>query len=100
MLFRSLRIDIGVGSYIEFEVPRDLTASGANAYDDRSYFRGMVIKVEHNIDAQAPNASTTFTVGYVRSVSEEGTDLCMEDHPLYAKVGDYAQNLGIPMDIV
>lgn len=77
------RTDIGVGSYIQFEVP-------TNRHDNEtqpSWFRGIVLKVGISISAQSLESSTTFTVGYVRTFAEDyARRLTMYDHPLYADV--------------
>jgi hypothetical protein len=74
------RTDIGVGSYIEFEIPKDL-------HDPQSfpkYFRGMVLRVSTTLDAQSSQAGTTFTIGYTRTQVEDGEGiLTMTKHPIY-----------------
>lgn len=89
-----LRLDIGVGSYVEFEVP-------GNLHQDLStpkHFRGIVVKVELSIDAQSANAGTTYTVAYVRRKDEdEQKVITMDSNPIYAEM--YPQNLGMAMDI-
>ena len=85
-----LRIDIGVGSYIEFEVPLD-----NNSVRPPMLFRGIVIKVEINIDAQSANATTTFTVAYLRRKDEEGGDITMTEHPIYESM---LQPLGVRLN--
>jgi hypothetical protein len=74
------RTDIGVGSYIEFEVPE----SKHNYATQPNSFRGIVLKVGISISAQSSESSTTFTVGYVRSFREDVSEiLTMQEHPLY-----------------
>jgi hypothetical protein len=76
------RTDIGVGSYIEFELP-------ANFHEDYSvpkYFRGIVLRVHTTLDSQSSQAGTTFTIGYVRTQAEDSSpDLTMADHPIYTR---------------
>lgn len=75
------RTDIGVGSYVEFEVPE----SKHNPSTQPNFFRGIVLKVGINISAQSLDSSTTFTVGYVRAYREDVSQvLTMQEHPLYA----------------
>lgn len=74
------RTDIGVGSYIEFKVPKDLH----NENSSTKYFRGIVLRVATTLDAQASQATTTFTVGYVRTQLEDVLGvLTMTSHPIY-----------------
>lgn len=74
------RTDIGVGSYIEFKIPKDLH----NENSSTKYFRGIVLRVATTLDAQASQATTTFTVGYVRTQLEDGMGvLTMTSHPIY-----------------
>lgn len=74
------RTDIGVGSYIEFEVPENRHNDGTQP----NWFRGIVLKVAISISAQSLDSSTTFTVGYVRTYPEDVSQaLTMQEHPLY-----------------
>jgi hypothetical protein len=74
------RTDIGIGSYIEFEIPKDLH----DPQSSNKYFRGMVLRVTTSLDAQSSQAMTTFTVGYVRTQVEDGEGiLTMTKHPIY-----------------
>lgn len=74
------RTDIGVGSYIEFEIPKDLHSAPSFP----KYFRGMVLRVTTSLDAQSSQAMTTFTVGYVRTQVEDAEGvLTMAKHPIY-----------------
>ena len=74
------RTDIGVGSYIEFKIPKDLHDKTSSA----KYFRGIVLRVATTLDAQASQATTTFTVGYVRTQLEDAMEvLTMTSHPIY-----------------
>ena len=74
------RTDIGVGSYIEFKIPKDLHDKTSSA----KYFRGIVLRVATTLDAQASQATTTFTVGYVRTQLEDAMEvLTMTSHPNY-----------------
>lgn len=75
------RTDIGVGSYIEFEVPENRHNDGTQP----NWFRGIVLKVAISVSAQSLDSSTTFTVGYVRTYPEDVSQvLTMQQHPLYA----------------
>ena len=58
-------------------------------------FRGIVIKVEMSIDAQSANATTTFTVAYLRRKDEEGGDITMTEHPIYESM---PQPLGVRLN--
>ena len=89
-----LRLDIGVGSYIEFELPQNLHQANSSP----KYFRGIVVKVEINLDAQSANAATTYTVAYVRRKDEdEGKVITMDSHPIYQSM--VPTELGMAMDI-
>lgn len=74
------RTDIGIGSYIEFEIPKDLH----DPQSSNKYFRGMVLRVTTSLDAQSSQAMTTFTIGYVRTQVEDAEGiLTMTKHPIY-----------------
>jgi len=74
------RTDIGVGSYIEFKIPKDLHSSPSFP----KYFRGIVLKVTTTLDAESSQAGTTFTIGYVRTQVEDAEGvLTMTKHPIY-----------------
>ena len=86
-----LRLDIGVGSYIEFEIPENL-----HQESNPKYFRGIVVKVELSINAQSATAGTTYTVAYVRRKDEDDEGkLTMTAHPIYSQM--YPQDLGLPL---
>jgi len=88
------RLDIGVGSYIEFEIPGNLHQDASNP----KYFRGIVVKVELSLDAQSANAGTTYTVAYVRRKDEDDEKvITMGTHPIYNSM--YPIELGTAMDI-
>ena len=86
-----LRLDIGVSSYVEFEIPLNSDPNSTPAK-----FRGIVVKVDINIDAQSANATTTYTLAYVRRAGEEGGDLTMTEHPIYEQMAP--PDLGIRLD--
>lgn len=84
------RTDIGVGSYIEFEIPENRHSEGALP----NWFRGIVLKVGISISAQSLDGSTVFTVGYVRTYLEDITEqLTTQAHPLYTTT-----YMGSPLD--
>lgn len=72
------RTDIGVGSYIKFEIPN------SESYLTPRYFRGIVLRVTTTIDVQSLQAGTVFTIGYVRTEVEDAQGvLTMTNHPIY-----------------
>ena len=74
------RTDIGVGSYIEFELPSNLNEDESTP----KYFRGIVLKVSTTLDAQSSQAGTTFIIGYARTQVEDSSALLtMTEHPIY-----------------
>ena len=84
------RTDIGVGSYIEFEIPE----SRHSINTQPNWFRGIVLKVAISVSAQSLEASTAFTVGYVRTKNEDDAKvLTMVAHPLYTTT-----YMGSPLD--
>lgn len=77
------RMDIGVGSYIEFELPENLHSPGSVG----KYFRAIVLRVSSSLDAQSSQATTTFTVGYARTQVEDADNiLTMTNHPIYTSI--------------
>lgn len=85
-----LRFDIGVGSFIAFELPEETHSSSyivvplmPSASTDR-YFYGTVVRVSFVIDSNSATSSTTYTVAHVRTHAEENNkDFVMAEHPIY-----------------
>ena len=81
-----LRQDIGVGSYVKIELPRDI-----HTESKKVYMKGVVLRVSSNMIAQSAQSSTTFTIGYLRM--EDESDIEMESHPLYSTMWSGSSNL-------
>ena len=81
-----LRQDVGVGSYVKIELPRDIHTGSKKVY-----MKGVVLRVSSNMIAQSAQSSTTFTIGYLRM--EDESDIEMEGHPLYSTMWSGSSNL-------
>lgn len=82
-----LRQDIGVGSYLKIELPKDMHSG-----DTKVIMFGVVLRVSSTIIAQSSQSSTTFTIGYLRMESEISPD-SMIQHPLYKSKWSGSSNL-------
>jgi hypothetical protein len=80
-----LRIDIGPGSTIDVEAPRDRAVASLLREPTYPMYRGVVLRVTIVIDAENRRAGTGFMLGYVRSPSEaESGPLSADGHPVWS----------------
>lgn len=82
------RTDIGPGSVVRVEIPRDKFADAAMATAGRErYLYGVVMRtsVAINTESQPPQATTAYHLGFVRREGELATtsDLTSDGHPIW-----------------
>ncbi len=77
-----LRVDIAPGSMVEVQVdPRKFLSGGDRVVESQ---HGLVLQVNHSIDAETPHASTSMHVAHLRSASEnKKIGYSVARHPLW-----------------
>lgn len=81
-----LRVDIAPGSLLTVELPADRFVRQALGNDRDVIMKGMVLRMTHQIDAEAKVAQTSFQLGFARFQGEtiSGQPLYGEIHPFWA----------------